>query len=266
MNCDDVAALLAAEFDGEIDGLRAHALRRHVAGCAACGARREAMLELTRHLRAQLPYHQAPPALRARIQAAAATAVQTPRDPAWPVRPLPVRIASRWRWFGSGLASGLAMAAVVWAAGAALESWPPGQDLASRVVGLHARATLSGRLIDIASSDRHQVKPWLSARLDYAPPVLDTTAAGFALLGARIDRLDGRAVAVLVYRHREHVIDVVVRPETAAAGAALHPVRGFNVVAASGAQMQWLAASDLNPAELSAFVQRLARGDIEAPG
>ena len=87
-------------------------------------------------------------------------------------------------------------------------------DLTSRVVGLHTRATLGNYLIQVATSDRHKVKPWLSARLDYSLPVIDATHAGFPLVGARIDELDGRPVATLVYRRGDHVIDVFVRPDT----------------------------------------------------
>ena len=138
-------------------------------------------------------------------------------------------------------------------------------DLASEAVATHVRATLGNRLIEVASSDQHTVKPWLSARLDYSPPVRDLASEGFALSGGRLDTLEQRPVATLVYRYRLHTIDVFVRPESArAAPASLRTLRGFNVVHASGSGMDWVAVSDASAEVLLPFTQRLARGE-ESP-
>ena len=252
MNCDEAAALLTAESDGEIDRLRSHAVRKHAAACASCAPRLEALREIRRELRAQLPYHPAPAALRVRLLAE--HAAPGARHGA---------VAARRRWFGSGMLAGGLVAGLVWLVSMAwLQGEFGGDDLSTHLVGLHTRATLGNRLIEVASSDRHTVKPWLSARLDYAIPVADWASAGFPLAGARIDRLDGRPVAALVYRHRDHVIDVVVRPAATSTPPAVHTVRGFNVAVAHGAEMEWLAASDLNGADLAAFVQGLALGKV----
>jgi anti-sigma factor RsiW len=97
--------------------------------------------------------------------------------------------------------------------------------------------------------------------LDYSPPVRDLVDEGFALSGGRLDTLHGRRVATLVYRHRQHVIDVFVQPQSTRVLPAPRTVRGFNVAYASGSGMDWLAVSDVSPDVLSAFVQRLARGE-----
>jgi anti-sigma factor RsiW len=268
MNCEEATALLAADVDGEVDGLRSHAVRKHAAGCETCRPRLDGLLELQRQLRCEIPYHAAPATLRARLVAEASVA-EPHQDRAVPMSartstpmPAPDR---RWRWFGGGLLTGgLAAAALLWGLGMPASLHDFGDDLATRVVGLHTRASLGNRLIEVASSDSHTVKPWLSARLDYAIPVTDWAAAGFPLVGARIDRLDGRAVATLVYRHRAHVIDVFVRPQAQGlAPEPMHTVRGFHVAAAQGAQMQWVATSDLNADVLAVFVQGLARGQVE---
>ena len=126
----------------------------------------------------------------------------------------------------------------------------------------HVRATLNNHLIEVASSTS-TVKPWLSARLDYSPPVQDLANEGFALTGGRLDTLERRPIATLVYRYRQHTIDVFVRPESAQASpAALRTVRGFNVVHASGSGMHWYAVSDVSADVLSPFVQRLARAEV----
>jgi len=153
---------------------------------------------------------------------------------------------------------------LAWLMGSAVLEWRDGTDLAAEAVADHVRATLSNHLTDVATSDRHTVKPWLSARLDYSPPVQDLSGEGFALTGARVDYLEKRAVATLVYRYREHVVDVFVRPAaegTARSRSPVSTVRGFNVVRASGAGMDWLAVSDTSADALTAFVARLARGD-----
>ena len=87
------------------------------------------------------------------------------------------------------------------------------------LVSSHVRADLSARDIDVISTDRHTVKPWFNGRIDYAPPVEDLAAAGFALVGGRLDYVGRRRVAVLVYRYRQHVIDVYVRPAGRGRGA-----------------------------------------------
>ena len=256
MNCDESTALLGAQADGELDGLRSHALARHLAGCAQCAPRYAAMLDLRRRLRGELPRHPAPAALRRWLQA---------EFDAKRREPSVQRVApgGRWRWFGAGAMAGGLTAGLLWAA---FVAWPPngmGGDVSERLVGLHTRATLGNHMVELASSDRHQVKPWLSARLDYTIPVADWAASGFPLAGARIERLDGLPTATLVYLHRSHVIDVFVRPlSEPTAPPAAHAVRGFNVAGAQGAQMNWWAISDLNAADLEAFVQGLARGQV----
>jgi anti-sigma factor RsiW len=152
---------------------------------------------------------------------------------------------------------------LAWILGSAVLEWRDGTDLATEAVASHVRATLSNHLTDVATSDRHTVKPWLSSRLDYSPPVQDLSGEGFALTGGRVDYLDRHAVATLVYRYREHVIDVFVRPGpgSAARSPPVRTVRGFNVVRVNGAGMDWLAVSDTNAEVLTAFVTRLAGGD-----
>ena len=255
MNCDEVAALIGAEVDGELDSLRSHAVRRHVADCVVCGPPHRALIELKQRLSTELPRHGAPASLRERLIWEFGAAV-APRTTAAADR--------RWRWFGAGALSAGLVAGVLWVASLAVLQVGRGEDLSTLVVGLHTRATLGNHVIEVASSDRHTVKPWLSARLDYSIPVNDWAQAGFPLIGARIDKLEGRNVAALVYRRRDHIVDVFVRPiDGLVYRPAPHVVRGFNVVAAQGAEMEWLAVSDLQMTELAAFVQGLAQGAVK---
>ncbi len=254
MNCSEAEILVTAYADRELDGLREHAIEKHLRGCAACAAKHRDALALGTRLRAEMPYFEAPPALRERVRALLARA----HDVA-PARPRTQR--DRWRWLTGGALAGCTATMLAWAVGTAVIDWRANEDVAVEAVATHVRATLSNHLIEVASSDQHTVKPWLSARLDYSPPVQDLANEGFALSGGRLDTLDKQRVATLVYRYRKHTIDVFVRPELTHAPSALRTVRGFNVAHATGSGMDWLAVSDVSADVLTAFVQRLARAD-----
>lgn len=250
MNCNEAVPLVAAFADGEIDRLRSHSIRKHLATCAECTAKYEAVLALRGRLRAEVPYFVASPALRARVGTIAAEASTAERDVS--------RTSDRWRWLAGGALAGAVATVLVWMLGTAVLQWRGNDDLGLEAVAAHSRAKLGQHVIEIASADQHTVKPWLSSRLDYSPPVPDLADAGFPLLGGRLDYLDGHPVAVLVYGYRQHTIDVFVRPELFHGASAFRSVRGFNVARAVGSGMDWLAVSDVNPSALAQFVQRLA--------
>jgi anti-sigma factor RsiW len=124
------------------------------------------------------------------------------------------------------------------------------------LVASHVRAQLSGRALDVPSSDRHTVKPWFNGRIDYSPPVEDLAAAGFPLAGGRLDYVGRERVAVLVYHYRLHVIDVYVFPPTARAASAVvapHERDGFALARWKRAGMTWWAVTDAEPDALTAF-------------
>lgn len=252
MNCHDARALIACYADGETSRLQTHSIRNHLRDCADCTSEHDGLLALRAQLRAEMPRYSAPPALRARVLAS----LETARRPALASSRLSV---ARWRWLAGGAVAGCAATVLAWVVGTAIIDWRTNEDIAVEAVTSHVRATLGHQLIQVASSDRHTVKPWLSARLDYSPPVSDMKQEGFALAGGRVDYLDGRPVATLVYQIRDHNIDVFVRPESArAATKALRTVRGFNVAHATGSGMDWVAVSDVSAQVLTSFVQRLA--------
>jgi anti-sigma factor (TIGR02949 family) len=255
MNCADASTLLSAYVDGEASMLQGHSVKRHLQNCPDCAAAYGDMLGLRSRIRAEVPRYSAPPELRARVLATLdAVRASTPA----PVQPRSGR--ERWRWLSGGALAGCAATVLAWVVGTTVVDWRANEDLAVEAVSMHVRATLGNQQIQVASSDRHTVKPWLSARLDYSPPVRDFAQDGFALIGGRIDYLDRHPVATLVYRVRNHTIDVYVRPETARAPpSGLRTIRGFNVAHATGSGMDWLAVSDVNPEELAAFVRKLAR-------
>jgi anti-sigma factor RsiW len=253
MNCKRLEELLSAYADGEADALRTFAVERHVQGCGRCTASYRELAALRARIRTEVPRHVAPPALHARVRALTGAVQAAKIQPAAPTR-------DRWRWLTGGMVAGALASIVAWTFGTTLLASLETHDFANAAVAMHVQASLNDHLIDVASSDRHTVRPYLSARLDYAPPVRDLAAEGFPLVGGRVERFDDAPLAALVYRHGQHTIDVFVRPQTASLGALpSRVVRGFNVARASGGGMEWCAVSDAEPAVVSAFVRRLAQ-------
>lgn len=247
---DATPQALNAFIDGELDlatQLEAEAL---VERDAALRQHTEQLRELSRAVRLQADYHAAPAALREQF-------MRRPRRSWWPRLP-----SSPWRIAGSAALCSLALALGVQTALA-----PSASDLLlNEAVASHVRSTLAQRSIDVVSTDQHTVKPWLSARLDFSPPVQHPLAAGAVLQGGRVDYLGGRPVAVLVYQLRAHQIDVFIWPShDRPAIDTIATRRGFQMAAAGRDGMAWLAVSDVNADDLARVLQALTAGDNARP-
>jgi anti-sigma factor RsiW len=240
-DCERLRLMIQAGHDGELDAAHEAELEHHLAECPACATRRTELATLSRRLKAEVPRHPAPPALRALVEA------QLGRKPAPVVRSNPVRR------HGPGVVLGFAMAACL-----ALAILPMrGPDIGGEVVASHIRALQASHLVDVASSDQHTVKPWFDGRLDYAPPLRDLAAQGFPLEGGRLDYVDGRPVSALVYRRARHAINLFVWP--AASHRERPPssrvVNGYNIVRWSEGDMAFWAVSDVSATDLDEFVR-----------
>ena len=257
MDCTEARSRLQAYVDRELDLQDTLALERHLASCARCQAifAREAALQSA--LRRHVDYHAAPTGLAQRIRARLAREMSfaSPRTRfAW-------RLPSARKWLQLGAAAA-AGAVISWTAAIQYAGVSADERMAKQVINGYARSMVTAHLVDVASSDRHTVKPWLSSKLDFSPTVVDLAGEGFPLLGGRLDYVDHRPVAALVYRHRQHVIDLFVWPESGGAAAAPPKAlsrRGYNVLYwKDGAMVLW-AISDVEPAELKAFADAYAR-------
>jgi anti-sigma factor RsiW len=269
MNHDRAKRLLAGYADGQTGSIQRFLLRRHVARCPSCLAELDTIQAMRTALRTNLPMHRAPPALAMRISSA------LPREapPATHRRLFHLGFAGRTmpgRAMAGGLTAGTAMVGTALAgaiAGMALTvtftrfTQLP-DPVVAEVVADHVRSLMADHLTDVATSDQHVVKPWLSARLDLSPLVKELAAEGFPLVGGRLDYVDGHAAAAIVYRRDRHVINLFAyvsddRLDTA-------PQRdfrnGFNIVRWRMGGLTYIAVSDVEAAQLLAFVRLLEVG------
>jgi len=249
MSCEHTQKLLDAYIDGELDVEKSLAIEQHLSACPVCRKLHEARRELRAAVQSQTRYFTAPDLTVRRIQAAWGR-TEGGTGPRW-------ALPARWQSFA-------ATAAIAALLGSGLTFWI-GQTsseglLAQEAVVNHSRSLMvAGRITDISSSDQHTVKPWFNGRVDFSPPVVDLTAQGFALVGGRLDYLDNHPVAALVYRHRQHLINLFVWPDDKSAAAPMRALarHGYHVLHWSGGGMRYWAVSDLNPVDLKAFGELL---------
>jgi anti-sigma factor RsiW len=236
--------LLQAELDGELDATGAALLAEHRAACPVC-RRNERLIVGARQALRHATYHRA----TAELMAAIASRTQAQRAPPRQRRRAPWReLAS----FGAGAALAAAIVLTV------LPIRRP--DVVAALIDDHVRALQPGHLLDVVSTDRHTVKPWFDGRLDFSPPVKDLGGEGFPLLGGRLDYLRGHSVAVLVYSHGKHIVELFVWPQATPSAEPAHGEReGYNIVHWQAHGMSFSAVSDLEPAGLEEFVRRWRR-------
>jgi anti-sigma factor RsiW len=249
--CAETEILLHALLDGELDAGHARDVETHLEGCPRCAAQLSAYREMHQAMSAAQLRYTAPMSLRRRIEMAL---------PSAPVR-VPARAASRWSML-KGFAMGTALSTAV---AASLVIGVMGTDQNQRLLGdvvsAHVRSLQGDHLTDVQTSDQHTVKPWFNGKVDISPPVVDLTAQGFRLIGGRLDYIDGRAVASIVYRRRQHVINLFV---TQGAGsehnAANETMQGFNIRRWTAQGLEFFAVSDINADELQEFVDKFETG------
>ena len=244
MTCTETEILLHALLDGELDAGHAREVEVHVAHCPHCGAQMRAYRELQQAMPAAQLRFTAPASLRRRIEKT---------FPAAPQRASSRRSVLKGFVMGTALSTAMAASLVV-----AVFRTDQDQRVLGDIVSAHVRSLQANHLTDVQTSDQHTVKPWFNGKVDIAPPVVDLTAQGFTLLGGRLDYIDGKAVASIVYRRRTHVINLFVTQGTASEGhgAKLDTMQGFNIRRWSAQGLEFFAISDVNAEELQEFVDK----------
>jgi anti-sigma factor RsiW len=243
----DLRLLLHALVDGELDAATALGLERRIAEDPELAAEHARIVALQGAIN-RLPQPEVSEALQARVAALGA-----PRQTA--VRPTRFR-SFDWRAMAASIlvTAVLASGTTYWAA------MPVAPDLAQDIASGHRRSLLAASPVDVASSDRHTVKPWLDARVGLSPPAVDLAKDGFKLLGGRVEVVGDRAVPALVYQHYEHLITLVAAPQQADTKAV--PVAtdlsagGFALVHWTDGAFSYWAISDTERPELRDFVAR----------
>jgi anti-sigma factor RsiW len=254
MTCQDIERLAEAYVDGELALEATLAVESHAGQCEACTARLDRIRALRQALRT-VPSFRAPAAFAARVRTTVAAASVTTSSR--PSQTIPPR-QRRWQsWLVS--AASLAVASLVLVAVLRQRAAFADDATTEAVIEGHVRSLMADHLADVASTDRHTVKPWFAGRVDFSPNVVDLASDGFPLAGGRLDYIDHHRAAALVYKRREHAINVFVWPQ--ASGSPSHVTRsdprGYHVISwARGGVAVWIV-SDLALVELDDFARRL---------
>jgi anti-sigma factor RsiW len=250
VTCTQLRNLLHGFVDGELDLVRHLEIDHHLQECSACSEAVSQRRALRKALGDAALYHRPPLALRERIQSCLRQASKPPA--ALPVLPR--------RWLG--VAAALAFVALlVWGI-VRIRSLPTAEELlAQEVASSHVRSLLLDKLLDVASSDQHSVKPWFQGKLDFAPAVKNLAGEGYPLIGGRLEYLDNRKVAAVVYKRDQHVINLFIWPATTEADEAPRALtrQGYLLLHWTRAGLTFWVISDLNQEELQEFVGLIQR-------
>jgi anti-sigma factor RsiW len=249
--CGDNARLIHGYIDGELDLIRSLEIEEHVKTCPDCAQELWNQQTLRKAFRSANLYGRAPKGLEAKIRASIASESAA--------IPVPRRRVLQW------LAVAAAIAVVLFTTFRVLPNLidrpRSSAMLAEEIVTSHIRSLQPGHLMDVQSTDQHTVKPWFNGKVDFSPPVNDFAEEGFLLAGGRLDYLDHRNVAALVYERHKHIINLFVWPEESKAAETPRSVtsQGYHMIFWQAGGMYFCAVSDLNTGELQQFVELLPK-------
>jgi anti-sigma factor RsiW len=236
---DDPRLLVHAYVDGELDPANARAIERRIADNAALAAERDRVEALQHALRSNFPLMPAPAALRERIERAVGLR----------------RMPSRPTWLA--LAASVAFAVMAASSSTFFALAPRGDATAEAIVSDHIRALMAPQPADVASSDRHTVKPWFNGKIPESPRVVDLAKNDFPLVGGRIDVVERDPVPTLIYHHRKHLISLTAIPAPGKpdAAPASRAIEGYNITEWTEDGVTYWAISDVAAPELAHFIE-----------
>jgi len=249
MNCS--SDLIEAYMDGELDPASKAAVEEHLTTCQACLDAHARFRKQSASIRAAAPYFPAPAHLQQSVREALRRAAANERPAA--VRNTP------WRWVAIA-ATVLLAVSISWNFRRPQAQTSERDLIAQNVLSDHIRSMIGTHLLDVPSTDQHTVKPWFNGKLDFSPDVKDFAPQGFPLIGGRLDYLTGRTVAALVYRRRQHVINLFTWPADSTPVDESHFSRnGYNAVHWTYRSMTCWAVSDIGMNELEQFKDLYAK-------
>jgi anti-sigma factor RsiW len=241
MTCMEINNLLSAYVDGELDSACRLTIETHVQRCSSCLSEVQGLQVLTSAVENPSLRFKAPPHLKRNV--VAAIRAENPRI---------IGSFLRWRWALAVAASGLIIV-LAWATNRWMNNSEQQVQLVNDIVSSHVRSLMANHITDVSSSDSHTVKPWFGGKLDYSPPARDLTEQGFRLVGGRLDYLENRPVAALVYQRKQHFINLFVWPANRSAIKQEGPftIQGYNVIHWTDSDMTYWLISELNLSELN---------------
>jgi anti-sigma factor RsiW len=250
LTCEALQNALHSYVDGELDPDHHLEITRHLQECSACSLAVNKHQALRKSLQGASLYYQAPVDLRERIRSSL-------------LRPRKSRaVLPALAWRSIAVAASLAFLMLLAWSVVRLRSLPSHEDLlAQGIVSSHVRSLMPGHLVDVASSDQHTVKPWFAGQVDFSFVVKNPTEEGYPLVGGRLDYVDNRKVAALVYKRRQHVINVFIWSATTDTDKSTQETtrQGYHLFHWTSAGLTYWVISDLNERELQEFVHLIQR-------
>lgn len=241
--CVDQELLLGALVDGELDAANVALVEAHALRCDGCREALDRLEALRSLLDKEGVRHSAPPALAARIAALPELAARGERRNRLP------------SWLAPGMAGALAASLAM----VMLVPQSATTAIDEEIVSSHVRSLQPGHLTDVQTTNQHIVKPWFNGKIDFSPPVPELAAQGFPLAGGRLNSIDGKTVAAIIYHRRLHTVNLYVWPAQDSASRSLAK-GGFAVEEWSRNGLRFVAVSDIPAGELrqfeAAFVER----------
>jgi len=251
VTCDQSQTRLHAYFDGELDAMASADFERHLESCPDCETRLAAEDKLRSALAGAQLYSRAPETLRKKLETSPPKAAVPPyvKDPKKPTA------AESWRWLA--IAASVILAVLLGTQYVEkLNRYSQQQAMAAVIVDAHLRSLQPGHLEDVISTDQHTVKPWFDGKIDFAPPVRDFANAGFPLLGGRLDVINSRTAAALVYGRRKHIVNVFVeKAQPGDSKDASGELQGYHWVSWQQGGFTFTAVSDTAYADLDQLKQ-----------
>lgn len=246
MNCHDGQSLMHGYLDGELDPSVSLQYEQHLGACPVCSKALAERQAIQAQMKAAPLYFKAPDTLRERVRSSSR------KQHGGRFLHIPLRWVAAAACVAFFIGLGFLLAQFTFKSSVH-------ERLTQEVASAHIRSLQAKHVVDVPSSDRHEVKPWFNGKLDFSPPVPDLEKEGFPLVGGRLDYLDGKPVAALVYRRREHLINLFVWPNSGSDPTEIRQEtrQGYHLIYWSKAGMNHWVVSDLDPAELNELVQRL---------
>jgi len=242
MTCREAGPLLHARLDNELDMASSASVDVHLSDCRVCAAQYQALQNLHEELvSSDLAY--APGIALERKLADRFLREEKSPSRLW-----------NWSWPSASVMAAVAIAAVVLIAFLPMLRVSNTDTLSAEILDNHLRALQAVHPVDVPSSDQHTVKPWFQGKTSFSPPVPDLTQDGFILIGGRLEVIHQQPAAAIVYRRRQHVIDLYVSPSTDTdSKIELHELGGYHLLHWTQNNMSYWAVSDVDAADLRTF-------------